>query len=44
LSPLNSADIGIFMLSDMSRELHIVPVANVSCKYVLLPHESTGKQ
>jgi hypothetical protein len=44
LSPLNSADIGIFILSDLSRELHIVPVANVTCKYVLLPHESTGKQ
>lgn len=43
-SPLSSADVGIFIPSDLSRELHIVLVAEITCKYVLLPQDSKQKQ
>lgn len=39
-TPLNSADVGIIKLSNLSKQFDLCPIAGIKCKYVLMPLES----
>lgn len=39
-SPLSSSDLGIYKVAHLAGKLDVVPISEISCKYVMLPYQN----